>query len=791
MGKKYQWLAGFIIYSALLMLINHFVSYALNSTQFMGLAIISYTTCIVAIVQRKWFVRLLIVSLLLTTVLYVLDTTLESVFMDEITLRNDLIMSSDQEKVSENQDINAWSEIETPSSGFTIYQSIHKLREKLDYQKVLKFVKWLTETRGTENAGQSDLYERILFIGMSFTFALTLQMIMRYRYSKVLLIVPFFAFVWMWYQYVDLPRKIYAYYFMGVFIFYVLDRQEVLKKQSQNYGYMHYNARGLFQFSAVISLLMIIVTIFVTAVFPIRKFNALTDPIIPNIWGGRSGYSSESIKMYTLNDTPYQSNDNQLGGPVRSIDRDTPLFWVKTDKKQSKSLYLKGNVKDYYDGYQWLSHANTYKKAYEFYLSESKNVDYLNRVDFEEISGTIKLDHMETITLFTPMGLYDTSLGDNVFVSIDNEAFYKAGAFVKYLKAYDFSAANKDFLLSKEVDYLQLPDNIDNGTYQLARNLGNYGEAPYEKMVIMTKFLLQNYDYTLYPPEYDKDREFVSKFIFDTREGYCTYFATALTVMARINEIPARYVEGFRIDPNEENQEGFTSVTEGDAHAWCEVYLEDKGWVIFESTPPYADPQLSLGRKGDVALDNLIENKDNTVLPFMSQDINAFKEGQLEEQMLLGDDGGDSGRVKPEIKPAPKHNLSFVIGMILLSVIGIVLIVLSVSFVINRNMIRANGTRKNALRMVYYLTYLLRVLNPEKGVLLDHLLGETLLDAEAQMKILTLVYNSQMHFDVAAISEVTSLLDKAIEHQELQFRAQFGLFKLGRIKIFNLRKIVL
>lgn len=791
MGRKYQWLAGFIIYSALLMLINHFVNYALNSTQFIGLAIISYTMCITAILQRKWLVRLLIIALLFTTLLYVLDTTLERLFMDEMTLRNDLIMSSDQEGTSESPSINTALEIETPSSGFTIYNSIHTLRQKLDYQKVLKFVKWLTEMRGTENAAHDDLYERILFVGVSFILALILQLIMRYRYSKVLLLVPFFAFVWMWYQYVDLPRKIYAYYFMGVFIFYVLDRQDSLKKHAQNYGHNHYNTRHLFQFSAVISFLMIIVTIFVTAVFPVNKFNQLTDPVIPNIWGGRSGYSSERIKMYTLNDTPYQSSDNQLGGPIESIDLDTPLFWIKTDQKQSESLYLKGNVKDYYDGYQWLSHANTYKKAYEFYLSEPKNVDYLNSVNFEEISGTIKLDNMDTITLFTPMGLYNTSLGDHVFVSIDNEAFYKAGAFVKFLGTYQFNSANKDFLLSKEVNYLQLPDNIDNGTYQLARNLGNYGKTPYEKMVIMTKFLLQNYDYTLYPPKYDKDREFVSKFIFDTREGYCTYFATAITVMARINEIPARYVEGFRIDPNEENSKGYTSVTEGDAHAWCEVYLEDKGWVIFESTPPYADPQLSLEHNGSIGLDDMVENKDDTILPALSQDVNAFKEGQLEEQMFLGDDGADIGHAKQEINPGQEFNLGLILAWGTLSLIGAILVVFISSYAINMNKIRANGTRKNALRMVYYLTYLLRTLNPEKGVLFDHLLGETHLGNEAQMKILALIYNGQNNADVMFVNEVTALLSKAIEQQEIQYKSEFGLFKLGRIKIFDLRKIVL
>ncbi|GAU77845.1 transglutaminase domain-containing protein [Fusibacter sp. 3D3] len=766
MHRKYQWMTGFIIYSALLMLVNYFMNYALNSTQFMIFSIISYAMCIIAIVQRKWLVRLLILSLLLTIGLYVLDASLEHLFMDEITLSNDWITSATQENV-------------------------HMLRQKLDYQRLIEFVKWLTEMRGTESIGHNESYERILFLSMSFALALVLQLIMRYRYSKVLLLVPFFAFVWMWYQYIDIPRKIYAYYFMGVFIFYVLDRQNNLKKQALNYGQNHYYTSGLFLFSAVISLLMVSVAIFVTAVFPLNKFNRLTDPFIPNLWGGRSGYSSENIKMYTLNDTPYQSSDNQLGGPITTIDRDTVLFWIKTDQNQTESLYLKGNVKDYYDGYQWLSHANTYKKAHEFYLSEPRNVAYLESEAFNKVSGTIKFEHMDTITLFTPMGFYDTNLEDKVFVSIDNEAFYKAGAFVKFLEAYKFSAANKDFLLSKDVDYLQLPNNIDNGIYQLARNLGNYGLTPYEKMVIMTKFLLQNYEYTLYPPEYNKDREFVSTFIFETREGYCTYFATALAVMARINELPARYVEGFRIDPNDAHDADFTAVTEGDAHAWCEVYLEDRGWVIFESTPPYADVALSLERQSNSALDRIISNTEHAILSPINQDVNAFKEGQMEAQMILGDDGGDSGGVNQVSNPERGFNLRFLLGTALVSFLGIILVVIMISFMINRNSIRANGTRRNALRMIDYLTYLLKAIYPEKGVLIDRLLEETHLNEDEQMKILELVYNGQRNFDVASVNEVTALLSKTIQDQELQFILKFGRLKMGQIKIFSLRKIVL
>ena len=63
-----------------------------------------------------------------------------------------------------------------------------------------------------------------------------------------------------------------------------------------------------------------------------------------------------------------------------------------------------------------------------------------------------------------------------------------------------------------------------------------------------------------------------------------------MAVLARLNGIPSRYVEGFLVDPSKEDQEGFVKITESNAHAWVEVYLEGYGWIVVESTPPFSEP---------------------------------------------------------------------------------------------------------------------------------------------------------------------------------------------------------
>lgn len=76
--------------------------------------------------------------------------------------------------------------------------------------------------------------------------------------------------------------------------------------------------------------------------------------------------------------------------------------------------------------------------------------------------------------------------------------------------------------------------------------------------------------------------DFVTDFLFNTQEGYCTYFASAMTVLCRMVGLPARYVEGYQAIPDEN---GLAYVTGLQAHAWTEVYFEGFGWLTFDATP--------------------------------------------------------------------------------------------------------------------------------------------------------------------------------------------------------------
>jgi hypothetical protein len=136
--------------------------------------------------------------------------------------------------------------------------------------------------------------------------------------------------------------------------------------------------------------------------------------------------------------------------------------------------------------------------------------------------------------------------------------------------------------------YTRVCDTIPQRVIDLALEITKDCDNDYEKVVAIESYLRTNYTYTLSPSRLPADRDFVDYFLFDERRGYCTYYATSMVILTRLNGIPARYVEGYVL-PEEPVATGLYTVTNQQAHAWVEVYFEGFGWLTFEPTSIYAD----------------------------------------------------------------------------------------------------------------------------------------------------------------------------------------------------------
>ena len=142
-----------------------------------------------------------------------------------------------------------------------------------------------------------------------------------------------------------------------------------------------------------------------------------------------------------------------------------------------------------------------------------------------------------------------------------------------------------------ETRYLQVPDSCRRLQASLDELVSPLPTA-YDKVVGIQKYLESNYVYDLGAPAAPPDEDAVIYFMLKSRRGYCDVFASAMTIMCRLSEIPCRVAVGYatgKLEPGD----GLYHVRQKDRHAWVEVYFPGYGWIPFDPAPPEAGNSLA------------------------------------------------------------------------------------------------------------------------------------------------------------------------------------------------------
>ena len=302
----------------------------------------------------------------------------------------------------------------------------------------------------------------------------------------------------------------------------------------------------------------------------------------------------------------YPQGQSQLGGPAEPNDQ--PVMAVITPRK----TYLRGVVKNVYTGRTWLDDIGGRR-----YLWSAPRFEELRTVTFDQalpaLDGTadaallslrtlqVRMLRDSASTMFvsqrlrllTPEGsltpyfnssseVFATSnlkLGDVWTMEAALFTSEDSGLAALVNAAYTQADANWETVCD---EYLQLPEHLQPEVFEIAGAAVQGANTPYEKALALQRYLAANYAYTLDAAEQNPEQDFVSTFLLVSKEGYCTYFASAMTVLCRMAGLPARYVEGYVAYPN---AEGLALVTGQEGHAWTEVYFRGFGWVTFDATP--------------------------------------------------------------------------------------------------------------------------------------------------------------------------------------------------------------
>jgi len=143
--------------------------------------------------------------------------------------------------------------------------------------------------------------------------------------------------------------------------------------------------------------------------------------------------------------------------------------------------------------------------------------------------------------------------------------------------------ATTDYPPEIQQTYLQLPASLPRRVSELARRIAAPGNTVYEKAIRIQDYLRLTYPYKIdvAPPPAGKDA--VDYFLFEAPGGFCTYYASAMAVMLRVEGIPARVVTGYAMGDFDYTRNAYR-VPVSASHAWVEVYFPRLGWVEFEPT---------------------------------------------------------------------------------------------------------------------------------------------------------------------------------------------------------------
>lgn len=278
------------------------------------------------------------------------------------------------------------------------------------------------------------------------------------------------------------------------------------------------------------------------------------------------------------------SNEMSPGDISELLADDSPILRVAFDGPMPRpdALYWRGPVLTRFDGRSW---------------TRWDGEAYLDPVIVETVDPLLSYEVTQEPTDRRYMIGLDLPLvvPDNARVGADR-AVYSAQRLTEVTRFRMQSALRYRFEPQLRRIYrdnaLDLPPNFNPQTRAMMEQWR--AEDPSPEALIDRSLALFNreFTYNMVAPLLGRHR--VDEFLFQTRTGYCEHFASSFAVMMRMAGIPARIVTGY--------QGGYVNtigdylvVRQSDAHAWTEVWLDDRGWVRIDPTAAVAPERIARG----------------------------------------------------------------------------------------------------------------------------------------------------------------------------------------------------
>ncbi len=259
------------------------------------------------------------------------------------------------------------------------------------------------------------------------------------------------------------------------------------------------------------------------------------------------------------------------------------------------ALYLRGTAFDRYDGRSWArtdtSRAPADQTGPDVAIRRYPNLlaDRYMTVDLEPIDPPVVFLPPDAVALrVLPRGEPVLGAGVSLFAGPEGEYKYAGnddrGLRYRVYLAGPSEPAPRALSGLERARYLVLPNDTPDRIGELARRWVGAETAPFAQARIIEQRLRTDYRYDLESPSGASSRP-LDHFLFESKRGHCEFYSTAMAVMLRTLGVPSRNVTGF-IGGTFNRFGRFYAVRQGDAHSWVEAYIDGRGWVRLDPTPP-------------------------------------------------------------------------------------------------------------------------------------------------------------------------------------------------------------
>lgn len=399
-------------------------------------------------------------------------------------------------------------------------------------------------------------------------------------------------------------------------------------------------------------------------------------PFIQSATGTGGGSSGPIQKV------GYGEDDSRLGGSFQQDD--TPVFQATGEGKH----YWRIETKDVYTGKGWELFTEP-----EYQVQEDGIIDlktFTSAVETERLESTLVFQGNTSIEkLIYPYGIHQAIAEDaSYFLDEHSEAIQtKVDDQVTDLDRYSIVYDEPSFETEKlretdageltdyEAFYTQLPSALPDRIGELAVDITSVYNNRYDQARAIERYFGQNeFEYqTENVPVPSRQEDYVDQFLFDSQVGYCDNFSTAMVVMLRTLDIPARWAKGFTggqvipglsmdADPSSDVYE----VTNSNAHSWVEVYFPDVGWVPFEPTQGFSN---LTDFHSDTGQNNAVEDQDDR--PDVPPE-QAEQEPESEREQEASDEEPEIAQAEDESGNSSLKIWHVIVGVLLLAAISLI-----------------------------------------------------------------------------------------------------------------------